>query len=129
MDKRTRRSDDPEHCLQEKTDRSMVPDNGQKRVKSRSQRVSKDKKPSKRQSLAAACTSWTSGLRRSSRMRTRPLEYWKGERPVYGRVHESLVTVIGVKCMSPGSDGKPIMKVKSYVSDEHKELLELASLH
>ncbi|KAL2332401.1 hypothetical protein Fmac_019982 [Flemingia macrophylla] len=118
MDKRTRRSDDdPEHCLQEK------------RVKSRLQRVSKDKNPSKRQSLAAAGTSWTSGLRRSTRMRTRPLEYWKGERPVYGRIHESLATVIGVKCMSPGSDGKPTMKVKSYVSDKYKELFEVASLH
>lgn len=40
-----------------------------------------------------------------------------------------LATVIGVKCISPGSDGKPIMKVKSYVSDKHKELFELASLY
>ncbi|XP_028191473.1 centromere protein C-like isoform X2 [Glycine soja] len=130
VDKRARRSDDdPEHCLQEKTDGSMVPVNGQKRVKSLVQKVSKNKKLSNRHSLAAAGTSWTSGLRRSTRIRTRPLEYWKGERLVYGRVHKSLATVIGVKCISPGSDGKPIMKVKSYVSDKHKELFELASLY
>ncbi|XP_027342796.1 centromere protein C [Abrus precatorius] len=130
MDKCTRRSDDdPEHCLQEKTDGSVVPVNGQKRVKLRSQRESKDKQLSRRQSLAAAGTAWKSGLRRSTRIKTRPLEYWKGERLVYGRVHESLATVIGVKCMSPGSDGKPTMKVKSFVSDTYKELLDLASLH
>ncbi|RDY01601.1 Centromere protein C, partial [Mucuna pruriens] len=131
MDKHTRRSDDdPEHCLQEKTDGPMVPVNGQKRVKLGSQKVSKEKRFLERQSLAAAGTSWTSGLRRSTRIRTRPLEYWKGERLVYGRVHQSLATVIGIKCMSPGSDGKPTMKVKSYVSDNKcKELLELASLY
>ncbi|KAK7399660.1 hypothetical protein VNO78_10847 [Psophocarpus tetragonolobus] len=130
MNKCTRRSDDdPEHCLQEKKDDSMVRVNRQKKVKSRVQKVFKDKELSKGKSLAAAGTSWTSGLRRSTRNRTRPLEYWKGERQVYGRIHESLVTVIGVKCMSPGSDGKPIMKAKSYVSDEHKELFELASLY
>lgn len=37
--------------------------------------------------------------------------------------------MIGMKCMSPGSDGKPTMKVKSFVSDKYKELLEMASLH
>ncbi|CAJ1955180.1 unnamed protein product [Sphenostylis stenocarpa] len=134
VDKSARRSDDDQSNpaeyqanvvqLQEKTDGSMRPVKKQKRVKSRAQ-----KSASKRQSLAASGTSWNSGLRRSTRIRTRPLEYWKGERPVYGRVHQSLATVIGVKCISPGSDGKPTMKVKSYVSDQHKELFELASLH
>lgn len=36
-----------------------------------------------------AGTSWESGVRRSTRFRTKPLEFWKGERMVYGRVHES----------------------------------------
>jgi hypothetical protein len=33
--------------------------------------------------------------------------------------------------MSPGTDGKPKMKVKSFVSDndKYKELFEIASLH
>ncbi|MCI11130.1 CENP-C, partial [Trifolium medium] len=74
-----------------------------------------------------AGTSWESGVRRSTRFRTKPLEYWKGERMVYGRVHESLSTVIGVKCMSPGTDGKPKLKAKSFVSDKYKELFEIAS--
>jgi len=38
-----------------------------------------------------------------------------------------LSTVIGVKCMAPGSDGKPTMKAKSFVSDKYKELFEIAS--
>ncbi|KAF8026553.1 hypothetical protein BT93_F3139 [Corymbia citriodora subsp. variegata] len=88
------------------------------------------KELSRRQSLAAAGTSWNSGVRRSTRIRSRPLEYWKGERFLYGRVHESLATVIGIKYVSPGkADGKPSMKVKSYVSDKYKELVEVASLH
>lgn len=37
----------------------------------------------------ASGTSWESGVRRSTRIRSRPLEYWKGERFLYGRVHES----------------------------------------
>ncbi|XP_054780876.1 centromere protein C-like [Prosopis cineraria] len=100
----------------------------QRKDKSYSRREHKNKIPSRRQNLAAAGNSWKSGVRRSTRIKTRPLEYWKGERLVYGRVHESLATVIGVKYMSPGStDGKPTLKVKSYVSDEHRELLEMAS--
>ncbi|XP_028771702.1 uncharacterized protein LOC114728916 [Neltuma alba] len=116
-------------CLQvrEKTKASKASVKRRK-DKSYSWREQKNERLSRRQSLAAAGTSWNSGVRRSTRIKTRPLEYWKGERLVYGRIHESLATVIGVKYMSPGStDGKPTMKVKSYVSDEHKELLEMAS--
>ncbi|GAB4842021.1 hypothetical protein Ancab_011981 [Ancistrocladus abbreviatus] len=83
-----------------------------------------------RQSLAAAGMKWESGLRRSTRIRMRPLEYWKGERMLYGRIHESLVTVIGMKYFSPSKDGgEPKVKVQSFVSDEHKELVELVALH
>ncbi|WJX35108.1 hypothetical protein P8452_23140 [Trifolium repens] len=62
--------------------------------------ASKGNRLQQRKSLADAGTSWESGVRRSTRFRTKPLECWKGERTVYGRVHESLSTVIGVKCMS-----------------------------
>lgn len=127
MDKGSRRSDDgPEQCLQEKTIGSAAPVNGQTKVKSCTRKGSKGKRLL-RKSLADAGTSWESGVRRSTRFRTKPLEYWKGERMVYGRVHESLSTVIGVKCMSPGSDGKPTMEAKSFVSDKYKELFEIAS--
>lgn len=100
--------------VQEERDGSRAPVE-QKRVKSRSQKDTKSKGLAKRQSLAgfyfsfshplfsgslfvvfmlfsifpAAGTSWTSGIRRSTRIRTRPLEYWKGERLVYGRIHQS----------------------------------------
>ncbi|KAF7843311.1 centromere protein C [Senna tora] len=114
--------------VQEKTEASKVSIKEQRKNKLHSRRKRKDKGLSQRQSLSAAGTSWKSGVRRSTRIKTRPLEYWKGERLLYGRIHESLATVIGVKYMSLGSaDGKPTMKVKSYVSDVHKELLEMAS--
>ncbi|KAK2391346.1 centromere protein C [Trifolium repens] len=83
------------------------------------QKESKGKRLQQRKSIADAGTSWESGVRRSTRFTTKPLECWKGERTVYGRVHESLSTVIGVKCMCPGSDGKPKMKAKSFVSVQY----------
>ncbi|XP_058744449.1 centromere protein C-like isoform X1 [Vicia villosa] len=127
-DNRSRKSDDgPEQCLQRKTVGSVAPVSGQKRVETCAQKAPMGKRLRPRMSLADAGTSWDSGVRRSSRFKTRPLEFWKGERMVYGRVHESLTTVIGVKCLSPGADGKPIMKAKSFVSEKHKKLFELAS--
>ncbi|XP_048331285.2 centromere protein C isoform X1 [Ziziphus jujuba] len=111
-------------------EQSRITVNKQSKVKSRPSRVPKDKEISKRKSLAGAGTIWKSGLRRSTRIRTRPLEYWKGERLLYGRIHQSLATVIGLKYASPAKDdGKPTLKVKSFVSDEYKELVELAALH
>ncbi|KAH9298989.1 hypothetical protein KI387_030671, partial [Taxus chinensis] len=38
------------------------------------------------QCLQDAGTSWKNGVRRSSRIRSRPLEFWRGERFLYGRV-------------------------------------------
>ncbi|KAL1218424.1 Centromere protein C [Cardamine amara subsp. amara] len=86
---------------------------------------------SRRKSLAGAGTKFESGIRRSTRIKSRPLEYWRGERFLFGRIHESLATVIGIKYGSPG-DGKSqkrASKVKSFVSDEYKELVDLAALH
>ncbi|KAM7483715.1 hypothetical protein LguiB_008298 [Lonicera macranthoides] len=85
---------------------------------------------SHRQSLAESGLLWNLGVRRSSRIKRRPLEYWKGERFLYGRVHESLPTVIGVKYISPTKgNANPTFRVQSYVSDDYKELVELAALH
>nr|GEV07229.1 centromere protein C-like [Tanacetum cinerariifolium] len=84
-----------------------------------------------RQSLAEAGTFWTGGVRKSNRIKRRPLEYWKGERLLYGRVHDSLPTIIGVKYISPAKEnGKPeCFKVESFVSGIYKDLVDLASLH
>ncbi|GAB2269438.1 hypothetical protein Dimus_004356 [Dionaea muscipula] len=88
----------------------------------------KSKEHDGRKSLAAAGTKWESGVRRSTRIKTRPLKYWKGERFLYGRIHNTMVTVIGLKYFSPSKDGgQP--KVASYVPDEYKDLVELAALH
>ncbi|PPS12314.1 hypothetical protein GOBAR_AA08322 [Gossypium barbadense] len=79
--------------------------------------------------LGSGTTFDPEGRRRSTRIRSRPLEFWKGERFLYGRVHSSLATVIGIKYESPekGDGGNPTLKVKSFVSDEYKELIELAA--
>ncbi|KAJ8637712.1 hypothetical protein MRB53_011979 [Persea americana] len=84
-----------------------------------------------RKSLAGAGTTVESGVRRSTRIKSRPLEYWRGERFLYARIHNSLPTVIGMKYSSPvGKVGKePELKVKSYVSEEFAELVEIAALH
>ncbi|KAL6559858.1 hypothetical protein OROGR_004975 [Orobanche gracilis] len=81
-----------------------------------------------RKSLADTGTSFETGVRRSKRIKMRPLEYWKGERFVYGRVDNSM-KLIAVKYISPGK-GK--LKVKPYVmveSSKFKEELELAARH
>ncbi|KAI3455391.1 hypothetical protein Pfo_012054 [Paulownia fortunei] len=81
-----------------------------------------------RKSLAESGTSFETGVRRSKRIKTRPLEYWKGERFLYGRVDNSL-KLIGVKYISPGK-GNDNLKVKPYIlseSSEYKDLLELAA--
>lgn len=32
---------------------------------------------------------WQFGVRRSTRIRSRPLQHWRGERFLYGRIHDS----------------------------------------
>ncbi|KAK9102134.1 hypothetical protein Sjap_019388 [Stephania japonica] len=115
-----------------KDNQELLAATSKKTQKEKEARVTRRKRkevPS-RKSLAGAGTMWESGIRRSTRVRMRPLEYWKGERFLYGRVHETLLTVIGCKYESPSSaTGKPKLKVKSFVSDNFKELVEKAALH
>lgn len=118
----------PQQCIEEVQRSTREPSDKQGKTISRARRKGKCEIATRRQSLAASGTSWESGVRRSTRIRSRPLEYWKGERFLYGRVHESLTTVIGIKYESPGNaDGKPGIKVKSFVSDKYKDLVELAA--
>lgn len=99
--------------------------------------IKKNKKKSeyqRRQSLAGAGTLWKNGVRQSTRIRSRPLEYWRGERFLYGRIHSSLATVIGIKYSSPlpvgtKRDEVPKLKVQSYVDEQYSHLVELAGLH
>nr|GMC73320.1 centromere protein C [Ipomoea batatas] len=76
-----------------------------------------------RPSLADAGTLFEDGVRRSKRIKSRPLEFWKGERLLFGRVNESM-KLVGVKYVSPSVGN---MKVKSYISDEYKEVVDLAA--
>lgn len=41
------------------------------------------------------------GVRRSSRSRIRPLEYWRNEHKLYGREHRTMPTVVGVETRTP----------------------------
>eukprot|EP00897_Mesotaenium_endlicherianum_P009992 jgi/Mesen1/9020/ME000565S08351 len=54
----------------------------------RSKRKSKKARAKLRQSLADAGSNWQGGVRRSTRRKVRPLEYWRNERLVYGRKHQ-----------------------------------------
>ncbi|OUS45686.1 hypothetical protein BE221DRAFT_148078 [Ostreococcus tauri] len=52
----------------------------------------------RRKSLALAGTQTVQGgVRRSTRQRSKPLEYWRGETKVYQRVHSSLPTVAQIE--------------------------------
>ncbi|XP_008809133.2 centromere protein C [Phoenix dactylifera] len=105
---------------------SGAPQNEEKRQKALRRKQNRKKLTSRRQSLADAGMTWKSGIRRSTRIRSRPLQYWCGERFLYGRIHDSLATVIGVKYASPGN---PALKVKSFVSEDYADLVAQAGLH
>ncbi|KAF5741701.1 hypothetical protein HS088_TW10G00705 [Tripterygium wilfordii] len=114
----------PEHEEQP----SRVALNKKTKAKKRLQRESESMKLSRRQSLAVFGTLWEGGKRKSNRIKSRPLEYWKGERFLYGRIHDSLPTVIGRKYVSPAKGGgKPTVRVESFVSEKYKDLLDLAA--
>ncbi|XP_077225331.1 centromere protein C-like isoform X2 [Tasmannia lanceolata] len=107
---------------------SILP-NRRRKQKTAPNRGSKKEARQHRHSLAGAGTSWKSGVRRSNRIKTRPLEYWRGERYLYGRIHDSLPTVIGLKKYSSPGSTEPGLKVKSYVDEKYAELLEIAAWH
>ncbi|XP_024540153.1 uncharacterized protein LOC9660708 isoform X2 [Selaginella moellendorffii] len=77
---------------------------------------------------------WKNGRRCSTRYRSRPLEYWRGEKLLYGRVHKTMPTLIGIKHSSPmpphpkrGEKPKEF-KVESFVPDQFKHLVKLAAI-
>ncbi|BBN19425.1 hypothetical protein MPTK1_8g10620 [Marchantia polymorpha subsp. ruderalis] len=70
-------------------------------------------------------STWTpDGHRRSQRIRVRPLEWWRGEKLLYGRVMDSLTTVIGIKHIEPGQN----FQIKSFVPAKYNELVRLAAI-
>ncbi|XP_038974655.1 centromere protein C-like [Phoenix dactylifera] len=105
---------------------SGAPQNKERSKIASRQKQNRKKLASRRQSLADAGMTWKSGVRRSTRIRSRPLQYWLGERFLYGRINDSLATVIGVKYNSPSN---PALKVKSFVSEEYADLVAQAGLH
>ncbi|XP_022721390.1 centromere protein C-like isoform X3 [Durio zibethinus] len=82
----------------------------------------KRKAISRRQSLADSGTAFDGeGRRQSTRIRSRPLKFWKGERFLYDRIHSSLSTVIGIKYESPGkADGFEMAVIGAYGPSQRK---------
>jgi len=87
------------------------------------QRRNRTRQSNQRKSLGDAGLAWQSGVRRSTRIRSRPLEHWLGERFVYGRIYDTMATVIGIKAYSPAQDGKKTLKVKSFVPEQYSDLV------
>ncbi|KAH9550068.1 hypothetical protein CY35_10G054300 [Sphagnum magellanicum] len=89
-----------------------------------------------------AGTRWQGGKRVSTRIKSKPLEWWKGERMLYGRVHASLPTLIGIKHLSSDMLSPMVRrpklrrhdsqvccyKVDSFVPEEYNEMIRLAAL-
>ncbi|KAL9679871.1 hypothetical protein QQ045_017742 [Rhodiola kirilowii] len=100
----------------------------------RPQKKQMRKEVSLRKSMAVAGTSFESGVRRSKRLKMRPLEYWRGERFLYGRLEpdSTLPTLIGVKKYDSAArqKGKAVLQVVDCVDGEkYRELIDLAALH
>ncbi|URE29075.1 hypothetical protein MUK42_05789 [Musa troglodytarum] len=68
---------------------SATSQNNGKKQKALPRRKNKRKLVSRRQSLADAGMMWKSGVKRSTRIKSRPLQYWCGERFLYGRIYDS----------------------------------------
>ncbi|KAH9615449.1 hypothetical protein KSS87_021364 [Heliosperma pusillum] len=106
----------------------MEPKNKKKKIEDPLALSSKVDEQLAKHSLPEAGTNWEGGVRRSTRIRMRPLEFWRGERFIYGRVHKGLVSVIGVKYASPTkNEEERVVKVKSFLPDEYKPFVDLAS--
>ncbi|ONM40472.1 centromere protein C 1 [Zea mays] len=101
---------------------STLSPNGAKGQKG-AQRRNQTKKRNQRKILGDADLACQPGVRKSSRTRSRPLEYWLGERLLYGPIHDNLHGAIGIKAYSPGQDGKRSLKVKSFVPEQYSDLV------
>ncbi|GFQ02032.1 centromere protein c [Phtheirospermum japonicum] len=75
-----------------------------------------------RKSLAEAGTSFETRVRRSKRIRMRPLEFWKGERFLYGPIFVGK-KLLGVKYISSGK-GNGKLKVKPFILSESAKFKE-----
>jgi hypothetical protein len=69
------------------TSQSPSPSNGTSKNEVRKRNKKQDL--NRRKSLADAGLTWQAGVRRSTRIRSKPLQHWLGERFIYGRIHGS----------------------------------------
>nr|CDM83393.1 unnamed protein product [Triticum aestivum] len=114
--------------IEQQTVDTRVPRSPNKgKLQKEGQRRKKRKEVNRRKSLTAFGLAWQSGVRRSTRIRSRPLQDWLGERLLYGRIHDTMATVIGVKSYSPSQDGKVELRVKSFVPEQYSDMVAQAA--
>lgn len=114
--------------IEQQTVDTRVPRSPNKgKLQKEGQRRKKRQEVNRRKSLTAFGLAWQSGMRRSTRIRSRPLQDWLGERLLYGRIHDTMATVIGVKSYSPSQDGKVELRVKSFVPEQYSDMVAQAA--
>ncbi|KAM3331099.1 hypothetical protein ACQJBY_027264 [Aegilops geniculata] len=114
--------------IEQQTVDTRVPRSPNKgKLQKEGQRRKKRQEVNRRKSLTAFGLAWQSGVRRSTRIRSRPLQDWLGERLLYGRIHDTMATVIGVKSYSPSQDGKVELRVKSFVPEQYSDMVAQAA--
>ncbi|CAM6091380.1 unnamed protein product [Calypogeia fissa] len=100
-------------------------------IKPKSVKRREGKGENRRFSLEDCGSIWNEGQRRSQRIKLRPLEWWRGEKVLYARIHDSLTSVIGVKFSSPGKYARGIDEpfiVESYVPAQYSERVRFAAI-
>ncbi|CAM6085166.1 unnamed protein product [Calypogeia fissa] len=100
-------------------------------IKPKSVKRREGKGENRRFSLEDCGSIWNEGQRRSQRIKIRPLEWWRGEKVLYARIHDSLTSVIGVKFSSPGKYARGIDEpfiVESYVPAQYSERVRFAAI-
>ncbi|XP_044405716.1 mediator of DNA damage checkpoint protein 1 [Triticum aestivum] len=87
-------------------------------VQKEAQRRSKRQEPSGRENLSRALV--PAPVRKSTRRKSRPLQWWLGERFLY---NNWLPGAIGIKSYSHGEDGKVALRVESFLPKKYSDLV------
>ncbi|KAM3224432.1 hypothetical protein ACQJBY_057667 [Aegilops geniculata] len=87
-------------------------------VQKEAQRRSKRQEPSGRENLSSALV--PAPVRKSTRRKSRPLQWWLGERFLY---NNRLPGAIGIKSYSHGEDGKVALRVESFLPKQYSDFV------
>ncbi|XP_048533768.1 uncharacterized protein LOC125530844 [Triticum urartu] len=93
-------------------------------VQKEAQRRSKRQEPSGRENLSRALV--PAPVRKSTRRKSRPLQWWLGERFLY---NNWLPGAIGIKSYSHGEDGKVALRVESFLPKKYSDLVAKVGMY